>query len=100
MLAELLLVLSIRFFLFDFKLFKNIREKLKPKNYFFKKLFTCTFCQGFWCGMIIYLVEHQLTSLFTLGEFMFISAIVCFSWTVAFYPLIRKYEKDSELPMT
>jgi len=96
--SDLLFILGIRFFLFDFILFKNIREYLKI-YYVFKKLFDCTFCQGFWCGLA-YSVAMSSLPVWQDIIFAFISAIVCFTWTMALYPYIRRFEKEHDLPMT
>ncbi|WP_418789910.1 hypothetical protein [Phosphitispora sp. TUW77] len=99
MLVDLLFALGIRFFLFDFILLKNIRDKLNKKYYIFRKLFSCTFCQGFWCGLFIALLQncHQPWNSF---KFAFIAAIVSFTWTVIMDPYIGLYEEQSDLPMT
>lgn len=97
---DILLALGIRFFLFDFILFKKIREHLQKNSYIFKKLFSCTFCQGFWCGLIISLAKSQVFPLWPHLEFAFVTAIVSFTWTVVMDPFIVKYEEKSDLPMT
>lgn len=99
MFSELLLTLSIRFFLFDFVLFKTVREYLKYTNYIFAKLFSCTYCQGFWCGLIISLCKNWSASIWNHLEFAFAAAIVSFTWTVIVNPFIKKYESDHDLPM-
>jgi len=103
MLFELLVALSIRFFLFDFVLFKKIRLYLKQKGYFFRKLFSCPFCQGFWCGLAVYLYNHtvglnwqQIVSLLCFG---FISAYLGLATAVVLHPLIKNYEQDSGMPL-
>lgn len=96
----ILLTLGIRFFLFDFILFKKIRDHLKKSSYIFKKLFSCTFCQGFWCGLFVSLAKNPLVPVLPHIEFAFITAIVAFTWTVAMNPLICQYERSHDLPMT
>ncbi|QGG49062.1 DUF1360 domain-containing protein [Heliorestis convoluta] len=106
MFIELLFALSLRFFFFDFILFKRIREKLKKKNYFFKKLFSCPFCQGFWCGLFVYLVHHlpfapsHFHNWLALIQFGFASALLSLTWAVIVYPFIKRYEDDQALPFT
>lgn len=100
MFYSILLALSIRFFLFDFILFKNIRDHLKKNHYVFRKLFSCTFCQGFWCGLFISMAENPLVPLVPHIEFAFITAIVSFTWTIVMNPLISQYERENDLPMT
>lgn len=100
MLSELILILSVRFFLFDFVLFKGIRIKLKEINYFFRKLFSCTFCQGFWCGLFISVIKSWPGISWSNLEFAFLGAIVSFTWTVIMDPYIRAYEDKCDFPMT
>ncbi|HHV65338.1 MAG TPA: DUF1360 domain-containing protein [Peptococcaceae bacterium] len=103
MFFELLLSLSLRFFLFDFILFKGIREYLQKKGYFFRKLFNCPFCQGFWCGLGVFFFYHPVTftwqSLLTWLSFGFVSAYLGLAAAVILHPLIQKYERDSGMPL-
>lgn len=103
MLFELLLALSLRFFLFDFVLFKPVRNYLKKKGYFFRKLFGCPFCQGFWCGLAVFLYYHSicfsLPQIITFFAFGFISAYLGLAAAVTLHPLIQKYERDSGMPL-
>lgn len=99
MFDDLIFALSIRFFLFDFILFKNWRDFLKRRYYFFRKLFSCTYCQGFWCGIVVSLLNHNPPTWYNL-KFAFISAVAAFTWTVIMEPFIRDFEKDRDLPMT
>ena len=50
---ELLAGQALRFFIFDFILFKKPREKLEKKSWLFRKLFSCPFCNGFWTTVTI-----------------------------------------------
>ncbi len=103
MVLEFLLALSIRFFVFDFILFKGIRESLKKKGYFFRKLFGCPFCQGFWCGLAVFLYHHplsiSLSGIITFLSFGFISAYLGLATAVMLHPLIQRYESDSGMPL-
>lgn len=99
MLEDLIFVLSIRFFLFDFILFKNWRNQLKKKYYFFRKLFSCTYCQGFWCGIVVSLFNHNSPTWYNL-KFAFISAVTAFTWTVVIEPFVQDFENSKDLPMT
>jgi hypothetical protein len=103
MVYELLLALSLRFFFFDFILFKPIREALKTKGYFFRKLFGCPFCQGFWCGLGVDLYHHSFSfvwpQIITFLSFGFISAYLGLATAVALNPLIQKYEQESGMPL-
>ncbi|NLI92467.1 MAG: hypothetical protein GX434_09775 [Peptococcaceae bacterium] len=103
MIYELLLALSIRFFFFDFVLFKKIREFLKQKGYFFRKLLNCPFCQGFWCGLGAFLYFHSFhlcwSDVISFLSFGFISAYLGLSTAVILHPLIQRYENDSGMPL-
>lgn len=103
MLFQFLLALSIRFFLFDFVLFKPFREFLKKSGYFFRKLFGCPFCQGFWCGLGVYLcyypVEPTFRFLVSIFCFGIISAYLGLALAVMLNPLIQKYENQSGIPL-
>ena len=103
MVFNILLTLSIRFFLFDFVLFKRVREYLKKKGYFFKKLLGCPFCQGFWCGLGVHLATHPLNlswqGLASLLGFGFVTAYLSLICAAVFYPLIDKYEQYSGISL-
>lgn len=100
LLYNLLLALSIRFFLFDFILFKKLRNHLQKDSYIFKKLFSCTFCQGIWCGLIISLFKNPMFPLVPHLEFAFITALTSFTWTILMHPYIVQFEEKQDLPMT
>ncbi|AFV02759.1 hypothetical protein UNSWDHB_1608 [Dehalobacter sp. UNSWDHB] len=103
MVFELLLALSLRFFLFDFVLFKKIRDALKQKGYFFCKLFGCPFCQGFWCGLAVFLYYHSLQpdlqQFIAFLGFGFISAYLGLVSAVIIDPLIQRYERNTGIPL-
>jgi len=103
MLFELLVALSIRFFLFDFVLFKKVRNYLKKQGYFFRKLLGCPFCQGFWCGLAVYLYNYglglNLRDVVQFLAFGFVSAYLGLTAAVILEPLIEKYEKKSGIPL-
>ncbi len=99
MFIDLLFTLSIRFFVFDFILFKRCREILKTKSYFFRKLFSCTYCQGFWFGLAVSWSGNSSSFWYSL-KFGFISAIITFTWTVFMESFIKEFERDRDLPMT
>ncbi|WP_089609731.1 DUF1360 domain-containing protein [Dehalobacterium formicoaceticum] len=96
MIFQILLVLSIRFFLFDFVLFKNVRTYLSTKGYVFWKLLSCPFCQGFWCGLGVFLVFHpfafKLSFLLSMLSFGFVTAYLSLMTIAIFYPLIDQFE--------
>ncbi|HHT62417.1 MAG TPA: hypothetical protein GXZ75_01775 [Clostridia bacterium] len=97
MIFQIILVLSIRFFLFDFPLFKGFRIYLSKKGYIFWKLLRCPFCQGFWCGLGVFLASHpiSLNLSFFLGmlSFGFVTAYLSLMTAAIFYPLINKFEE-------
>jgi len=97
LLFYMVLTLSIRFFLFDFILFKGLREYLNTKGYLFKKLLSCPFCQGFWCGLAVFLtvqnLSYTLHFLLFMLSFGFVTAYLSLITTAIFYPLIGKYEE-------
>lgn len=106
---ELLTNQGLRFFLFDFILFKPLRKKLEKKSWIFKKLFSCPFCNGFWTSVItrsVVLVKIRLGSrafrpkkVFTLEQFvdMFIlgivSGFISITWYSIIIPLIEIMEE-------
>lgn len=96
---DLIFALSIRFFLFDFILFKRWREFLRERHYFFRKLFCCTYCQGFWCGLAVSLAGRECIAWHHI-EFAFVSAFLSLTCTVLMEPFIREFESDRDLPMT
>ncbi|MTV48426.1 hypothetical protein GJ688_05440 [Heliobacillus mobilis] len=101
MLVDLLFALAIRFFVFDFILFKPVRERLKSLHYLLKKLLSCPFCQGFWCGLFVYLWNHY--PFYSFAEFIqfgFIVAFCAFTWSVVMHPLIEYFEKDRDIHLT
>jgi len=103
MVLECLLALSLRFFLFDFILFKKLRIYLKQKGYFFRKLLSCPFCQGFWCGLGVYLCNNTIGQTFeqiiTLFSFGFVCAWLGLISAVVLHPLIKIYERDADMPL-
>lgn len=93
MVLDIIFVLSIKFFVFDFVNFKPIRDNLlKLQNYFISKLLKCPFCQGFWLGLITHSLKYN-ESLANDLYFGFITAIICLCWNVIFWPLIDNYEE-------
>ncbi len=95
---QVLLTLSVRFFIFDFVLFKDLRNYLKTKGYIYRKLLSCPFCQGFWSGLGVFLATHFITYnikfILLMLSFGFVTAYLSMITTAIFYPLIDKYEKS------
>lgn len=93
MILDLLFVVSIKFFIFDYVGFASLRKKLfNLNNYIISKLLKCPFCQGFWCGLFTHIIKYD-TSLIHSWYFGFCTAIICLCWNVIFWPLIDKYEE-------
>lgn len=99
MIENIFLTLSIRFFLFDFILFKTIRNYLMEKHYIFKKLFSCPFCQGFWSGILIFIFSNKIDFIPML-KFSFITAFLSLTWAISTHQLIKNYEAEQQLPIT
>lgn len=103
MFFQLMLALSLRFFFFDFVLFKKIRNYLKVKGYVFRKLLACPFCQGFWCGLGVFAAFHSVSFswayLVSFLAFGFVSAYLGLIAAVVFYPLIERFEQRSGMPL-
>lgn len=99
----LIFALAVRFLLFDYKLFKPVR-KVFYRLPFFKTLLTCPFCQGFWCGFLIFLAHYLLivvvVSLWQVLYLSFIygmiSAILSLSWYAIIIPKLDLVERDAK----
>lgn len=90
---DVICVLSFRFFFFDFKKFKKIRDILNStNNYIICELLRCSFCQGFWSGLIYYLIRYG----FDLDAilFGFSTAFLSFTWYSCTDNLIRIMENE------
>lgn len=102
MISNTLLTLSLRFFLFDFVLFRPVRDRLNTQGYILHKLFHCPFCQGFWTGLGVYVCTHSKDLAFTVQygsswlTFGFITAYLSLMTTAIFYPLIEKFENHND----
>lgn len=91
---DVLFVLSMRFFLFDFYLFNNIRSKIDNLNYYIpSKLLKCSFCQGFWVGFLYSLFIYGWSYFWISFHFGFGMAILSFTWYVCTDPLILENER-------
>ena len=98
---DFILVLALRFILFDFVGFKKIRTKLLHiDNKFLIKLLYCTFCQGVWCSLFIYVLnsyvynrlDMNIIYFYDLIRFVLCGGILSFSWTVMLYPFYEEFE--------
>ncbi|MDQ0166605.1 ABC-type polysaccharide/polyol phosphate export permease [Bacillus horti] len=59
----LLFTLSIRFFLIDFKLLKPLRDEASTRWPLLLVWLQCPFCNGFWIGLILALVNYNFNPL-------------------------------------
>ena len=72
-------------------IFAGIRDTLS-KNKFFKDLFTCALCTGFWAGLLIGTVSTYNPLVFALY-----SSSICFILHLVTEIMLNKaYSKDSE----
>ena len=91
---NILLVLSIRFFLFDFYLFQKIIYKLRQfDNYFITHFLECPFCQGFWTGFIYSLILLPFTFIQSFS-FGFITGFISYVYYFSTYLLFTKAEEE------
>ena len=74
---NIILLMSIRFFLFDFYLFKPIWKYICQKwdNSLITHFFNCPFCQGFWLGLFYSMYFMKIDILYNLS-FGFISGFI------------------------
>lgn len=86
--------MSIRFFLFDFILFKRVRSYLNG-FYIFKKLLKCPFCQGFWCFVLVYGISDFKIGNSTVFLMGISSGFLSLTWYNIVMPLIIKFEEGS-----
>lgn len=63
MLTVVILAISLRFFIFDFKHFAHIRDSVKGKHPLLDKLFGCPFCQSYHLFYLNYLILIEFTLL-------------------------------------
>ena len=80
---DILFIISIAFFLFDFYLFSPIRNYLSKCGYILNKLMKCSFCQGFWVGTSYYIIYYGIS--FEFIRFGFSGAILFYTWKVILY---------------
>lgn len=90
---NILLIMAIRFFLFDFYLFQSIWTKCKSKNnYFITHFLNCPFCQGFWIGFVysLLLLPYGFFQSFAFG---FITGFLNYTYYFLVYDLFYKSEE-------
>lgn len=91
---NIILILSIRFFLFDFYLFQKVIYKLrKLNNYFITHFLQCPFCQGFWLGFIYSLIFFDFGFIKSFA-FGFIMAFISYVYYFSTYLLFFKSEEE------
>lgn len=89
---DILLIMSIRFFLFDFYLFQPIWKRLdKLNNYFISHFLHCPFCQGFWTGFFYSLIFMPY-GFFKCFAFGFITAFLNYVYYYLVYELFYNGE--------
>lgn len=81
MILDFLIILSLRFLIFDFGDYQFIRDKCKERfNYYVVcKILKCSYCQGFWIGLFYYLFVYGF-DFFMMFGYGLASAIISFSW--------------------
>ena len=91
---DILFVQAIRFYLFEFYVFKSVRNYIKSFGWYVKKLIECPFCHGFWCGVIYYIARHGAGDFFSIIQFGFITSFVSFAWFVFSYKPLKYLDTD------
>jgi hypothetical protein len=90
--------IGLTFIITQFYIFKNIREFINNKSKLFGKLFSCTACMGFWCGLfvktmlLLYYNTLYSNSIFIILIYGFIGSIVSYTFYLIIKPLIDKYD--------
>ena len=91
---NIVLVLSIKFFLFDFYLFQPIWKFIQQcwNNYFTKHFFQCPFCQGFWVGLFYSSISMSYSIYQDFG-FGFVTAFLSYVYYFLTYELFYYSEQ-------
>lgn len=84
----LLFAQGMRFLLFDYKLFRHIREYLSGVP-LLSTLLRCPFCQGFWCGFFIFIPSAGIIDGFIWGIG---SGIIALTWYALVIPKLDEIE--------
>ncbi|MDE7169236.1 MAG: hypothetical protein K2N67_03465 [Mucispirillum sp.] len=84
----LLFAQGIRFLLFDYKLFRAVREAVSV-NPIASWLLKCPFCQGFWCGFFSFLIPAGIWQAFLWGIG---SAFISLTWFALVIPKLDEIE--------
>ena len=96
----LLFAQGLRFLLFDYKLFRPIRDKVINVPVL-STLLRCPFCQGFWCGFFAFLplyeycyLEDYLYGIFQSFMWGLGSGIIALTWYALVIPKLDEIEGD------
>lgn len=89
-------MLGLRFLLFDHKHLRSVRgflSRLWVFGWFFRELFKCSFCQGFWVGsaMAYAIGIDSYLFIFIIG---LSSAMLSLIYVVIFNPILCEYERS------
>lgn len=93
-----LATIGLTFIITQFYIFKKFRKWVCEKSEFFGKLFSCTACSGFWCGLIIkttiilYYHTFNPMDLLIIILYGFIGSIICYTAYLLIKPLMNKYD--------
>ena len=93
MVVDWILVLAIRFLLFDHKSLRGVRALLWKGGWVFQTLLKCSFCQGFWIGLVLAAITHVQPVSWDVLVFALTSGIVSYSWILWAYPRIEEAEE-------
>lgn len=84
----ILMTLSVRFFIIDFKLLAPVWEVLKTYSDLIKTWHECAFCNGYWIGLAIGSVALYPNILFIIG-FAIASGFLSFVFNLIMQALIK-----------
>jgi len=94
---NLLGALGIKFLLFDHIDFAKYRLEIKKyfnNNNNVNKLFNCPYCSGFWCGILVGLLNYNgFIYMILLG---FSTAFISLTWSIKTYRCMDEYENFKE----
>ena len=82
----MIFAVSLRAFLFEIK-FSYLRHVLKQKHRLFDTFLSCSFCNGFWCGVVTYLLYsgvESVTGFITMLFFSISTGAISYYLTKAF----------------
>ncbi len=86
----LLFAQGLRFLIFDYRLFRPLREYIKDYP-LLSTLLKCPFCQGFWCGFFSFLYYGLIDAfLWGIG-----SGIISLTWFALIIPKLDEIEDSN-----